>query len=398
MPAVAPWRERNQYKRFCFTVNLPKDKDWSDYNFDQIYRELGGTFLIAGRETGEQEQHKHFQGYLEISKKRQGLAIDKAFRKQFPLPISCHYESCKGSAEQNIAYCSKDDKDPISKGSPAASQGQRSDLQKAMDAVAEGANMVTVAEWYPNTWAQYRKSLAEYAGMKAVKRHWPTQSVYLWGPTGTGKTMHAHELNPTTVYWTGHFLNGFSGAEDTLLFDDFDYRKMDWQTFLTITDRYPMNINIKGGWANFAPKVIVFTSNSDPKSWYPDAPEATRAAIHRRMDEYGEIKHMEALVPKEQNILTKYLIAKPAMEIDTQPQAAEETGAVGGELDASLPGASALPYPRPEIIDLCDDDEEEKWGEEEHSYHSVLRRHGCHYGDYGGVIYSSGEEGHGWDD
>lgn len=310
MPAAIPWKETSQYKRLTFTVNLGDIDNFEDYDLKSLTIELKSSFFIAGRETGA-EGRKHFQGYMEFAKKRYGKAIEKAFRKTFPLPLSVHFEVPYSTAEKNIAYCSKEDHEPYSKGEPAKENKVSNSLVAAMELVKDGADMLTVAEQYPTAWAQYRRSLDTYQGMLAPKRCAPTQAIFLWGPTGTGKTMHAYELAPTAVKWTGQFLNGFRGPEETLLFDDFDYKQMDWQTFLTILDRYPLVINIKGNYANFAPKTLIFTSNSNPKDWYPDVPAATREAIHRRMDEFGEIRFLGTLVPKEQNILTKFLIKKP---------------------------------------------------------------------------------------
>lgn len=363
MPVIAPWKMRNQYRRVVFTVNLPDARDWGEYDVASVARDLESQFFIAGKETGE-EGRKHFQGYFELKKKKQGSAIDKIFRRVFPLPISCHFEPSRGTADQNIEYCSKQDKSAFRQGEPLK-QGSRNDLEGAMQAVAEGAEMVTVAETYPTTWAQYRRSLAEYALMKAQKRNWPTKTIYLWGPTGTGKTMHAQELNPTSVYWTGAFLNGFNG-EKVLLFDDFDYSKMDWQVFLTMTDRYPMSINVKGGWANFAPEILIFTSNSNPKDWWPKAPDATRAAIHRRMDEYGDFKMLGELVPKETKLLDSYFKKKEDIPVRLD---ADATRAV-----ASAPSRPPSPVAATQPLDIVilDSDSEDEYKE---SQDSEIERH-----------------------
>jgi len=353
MPSVAPWKDSNQYKRMCFTVNLGEGGKFEDYDLSALAIRLKASFCIAGRETGA-EGRKHFQGYMEFEKKKYGKSINEEFRKTFPLPLSCHYEATMGNADQNIKYCSKEDKDPFRMGKPAKTKedGQRTGLVAAMELVKGGAPMLDVAQLQPTAWAQYRRSLDSYQAMLAPKRSAPTQSVYLWGPTGTGKTMHAHELEPATVFWTGSFLNGFTGAEEVILFDDFDHTKMHWQTFLTMTDRYPMTINVKGGFANFAPKTIIFTSNSDPKTWYPDVPAATREAIHRRMDEYGEIRFLGTLVPKEQNILTKFLIKKVK-----EPEGAGVDTTVPAAVSAPPPAPPSAPVPM--IIDLTEDSDDD---------------------------------------
>lgn len=53
-----------------------------------------------------------------------------------------------------------------------------------------------------------------------------------------------------------------------VLFDDFDWHKMPMDTFLRITERYPIPINVKGGEVPWVAETIYFTSNDDPSSWY----------------------------------------------------------------------------------------------------------------------------------
>lgn len=368
MPKSAPWKETGQYKRLTVTINLGEVDNHEDYNLKELYINVKASYLILGRETGK-EGRRHFQGYMEFDKKRYGKAIDKAFRKTFPLPLSVHYEVPYSTPEKNIAYCSKEDSEPFTKGKPKLDKdkskggldnggGHRNDHKQALDMIEAGAPILEVARALPSTFLQYGRGLASFKAMITPKRSAPSQLIFLWGPTGTGKTMHAHELDPTTVSWTGSFLNGFYGHEDVILFDDFNYKTMDWQLFLTICDRYPLVINVKGGFANFAPKTIVFTSNSNPKDWYPEVPSETRDAIHRRMDEFGESRYLGMLVPKEQNILTKFLIKKPRVE---EPVCAAPSSPDTRMREEYLEDAMyAAGGPPTEIIDIGSESEDEK--------------------------------------
>jgi len=389
MPPAGAFKPTGQYGRLVFTVNLPKEEevDWSDYDIKALRVELNPTYFVCGRETGK-EGRKHFQGYMEFEKKKTGSVIDKVFRKRFPLPISCHYEAAMGSAAQNLEYCSKEDKEAYVYGEPRAGQGARNDLQSIFQDIKNGKTQREIAEENPAAFCQYGRAFEAYRGMVDEKRSWVTQLIFLWGPTGTGKTLHSQELNPVTVNWVSNqFLNGFHAGDKTLLFDDFDYKKMDWQTFLTMTDRYAMSINVKGGSVNFAPKTIIFTSNTDPLDWWPDVHHMTREAIHRRMKEYGVIKYLGTLIPKHQNILTEFLIKKPSPALTTPQQRQEPEGAAA----AAAGGKRSTP----EIIDLTSDEDapplqrrgasagaapkkKTKGGnessDEEHSDHSMVKR------------------------
>lgn len=275
---------------------------------------LNPDYMIAGREKGGENGRLHFQGYMEFKKRKLGSAVDSAFRKTFPLPISCHYDLANGSAAQNLEYCSKEDKDPFLFGEPTGNEGQgtRSDLGAMFEMVKTGANDEELIQSDAAKWAVHRKALSEYRLLIQPKRTFPSKLIFLWGPTGTGKTMHAQELSPQPINWRNPFMTGYNGANKNVLFDDFNWQTMDPKFWLTMCDRYPLTVEIKGNSLNWAPENIIFTSNDDPMTWWPEAPEQTLQAIHRRMREFGEIQYLGELVPKTQALLSRYLRAEPA--------------------------------------------------------------------------------------
>lgn len=300
------WNPNNKHQRCTVTVNLPDDKSWEDYDLETFRTRLNPSFLIFGKETCPTTRRKHFQGYFELSKRTLGKTIDRLFRATWPLPISVHFEVARGTAEENETYCTKEDKEPFKFGEPKPGQGARSDLATLFQAVKDGATGAELADLDQARWAVHRKALEEYRMLLQPKRQWPTKLVFLWGPTGNGKTAQAQHFEPETVHYRDPFIQGFTGSSDNILFDDFDWKKMAPKFWLTLCDRYPMTVEIKGGLRNFAPKIIIFTSNDDPKTWWPDAPEETRKAIHRRMDEYGEIRQLGEPVPHTQKLLSHY--------------------------------------------------------------------------------------------
>lgn len=331
-----PWNSKHGYKRITFTINLPDGKTWEDYDLSALRVRLGPTlnYLLMGFEGGtEKTPRKHFQGYLEYSKKKLGSAMDNAFRTYFPLPISVHYEISSGSAEQNEKYCkgylpdgSLKDLEPnkfFEWGTPAPGQGSRSDLANAFSRIKQGATDVELAEESPQLWGQYRKALSEYRTLIEPKRTWPTQLVFLWGPTGNGKTAQAmlHDPMPTAIEYRDPFITGLVGSSETVLFDDFDWKRMPPKYWLKLVDRYPMSVEVKGGSRNWAPKTIIFTSNDDPKTWWPEAPPETLQAVHRRMDEFGKITLLGAPVPHTQRLLSAFFTAP------TAPASAASSGA-----------------------------------------------------------------------
>jgi len=334
------WNPANQYHRVCFTANIPTGRTFVNFSMDSLRTRLNPAFMIGGQETASTGQ-PHFQGYFELPKKMAASKIMKHFEDW---GIKAHLEAAKGSADDNIKYCSKEDKTPFRFGEPKPGQGTRTDLGQLFQAVKDGATDEGLIDLDAGKWAVHRKALQEYRMICTPKRSFPSTLVFLYGPTGTGKTMHAQELSPQTVEYRCPFMIGYTGASPNVLFDDFDWTKMSAKYWLTLCDRYAMTVETKGGSLNWAPKIICFTSNDDPKTWWPEAPQATREAIHRRMDEFGEIKMLGALVPKSQNLLDKYLTPAAPAPLPIVPALAGAGAGAGG-------GGSANTEP----IDLTQD-------------------------------------------
>lgn len=352
---MAPWNPNNKYSRVTVTANIPADKSWEDFNLETLRVRLNPAYMIFGKETAKTGQ-KHYQGYLEFSKRTKGSTLMNHFSAW---GIKAHLEPAMGTCTQNEKYCEKEDPTPFKFGKPTGNEGQgtRVDLGSMFQLVKEGASVEDLVDKSPQLWAQYRKAMDEYRQVLQPVRNFPSKLVFLWGPTGFGKTAHAQELSPETVFFRDPFVQGFTGAKKNVLFDDFDWKKMSPKYWLTLCDRYPMVVEVKGATKNWAPEVICFTSNDDPKTWWPDAPPETRAAIHRRMAEFGTIKHLSGAVPVGQKMLTEFLPAASSAAAESTVAAAPLTAA---QAASSLIALSEQPSgPDPEVVDLTQDSDDE---------------------------------------
>jgi len=317
-----------QYKMVCFTANCPDGKTHGDFDLETLRTRLNPDFMICGRETGK-EGRPHFQGYFQLSKKMMGQKIDKIFRVTFPLPISVHFEAAKGSAEQNIDYCSKEDKEPFPFGEPAGA-GARTDLAGLAQMAREGKTDEEMMEENPGGFLVHQKGLGRIREIFKPVRTAPPKILVLWGPTGTGKSAAAYEVGyqglDSVSIRGGRFLQGYKGKE-IVLFDDFDWQGMQILDFMKLTDRYPVHFEIKGSECNFNPSTMIFTSNYDPMTeWWPKENERTREAFIRRLTEFGEIRYMGDEIPRGQKPapkLTDFFGVKTAV-------AASSSGAGGG--------------------------------------------------------------------
>jgi hypothetical protein len=80
----------------------------------------------------------------------------------------------------------------------------------------------------------------------------------------------------------GHWFDGCD--HDVILFDDVEAGVIPTTSqFKRLTDRYPIKVHVKGGFTTWKPRVIVFTSNSHPKQWWPELSEFNLGAIERRI-------------------------------------------------------------------------------------------------------------------
>ncbi len=89
-----------QGKRWCFTLNNPKDGMIEQ--IEQEFKRLNLKYII-GSEVGESGT-PHLQGYIEADKKMRPSQIKWSFGKW----STAHWEKAKGNTIENITYCSKE--------------------------------------------------------------------------------------------------------------------------------------------------------------------------------------------------------------------------------------------------------------------------------------------------
>nr|WAE43030.1 MAG: replication associated protein [Cressdnaviricota sp.] len=110
------------------------------------------------------------------------------------------------------------------------------------------------------------------------------EGICFWGDTGTGKSrrawgeagMEAYSKDPRSKFW-----DGYTG-QNHVVFDEFR-GGIDVSHVLRWLDRYPCRVEVKGSSRPLEATKIWFTSNVDPRSWYPDLDPATLDALMRRL-------------------------------------------------------------------------------------------------------------------
>lgn len=215
-----------------------------------------------------------------------GGAISSAFN-----PYSPHLEACKGSEEQNINYCSKEETrrdGPFTFGD-RAKPGKRSDWDAIRECLEVGGGYEQCVDVAFGTSLRFESAIRREVARRLPQRSEPPEVVVLWGPTGTGKSHTAHiacpdayRKDPTTNWW-----DGYCGQENVIV-DEFE-GAFPLSNLLRWIDKYPVVAQVKGGYVDLKFKKIYFTSNFPVSEWYPRASLAQKNALDRRIT---RVEHM----------------------------------------------------------------------------------------------------------
>lgn len=182
-----------------------------------------------------------------------------------------------GSQQQNIDYCRKEG-NWKEYGTPFESQqGKRNDLIEMKEAIDEGHSYEDLWKLHFNLMVKYHKAVDQYMNLQRL-RHREMPKVYIyWGKTGTGKTRSAFEMAEREYedsFWVspgGVWFDGYRGQR-VAIFDEFHGGpgQVGFALWKQLCDRYPLTVQVKGAFTNWFPEVIIFTSNVDPKLWWPE--------------------------------------------------------------------------------------------------------------------------------
>lgn len=282
---------KQQSKYWVFTINNPID--------DQIPARFADTeYVVWQREKGANGT-EHLQGYVIFTKSKRLTGVKK-------IHGSAHWESRMGTHAQAKDYVTKADTrvgGPWEEGDEPADkeQGKRNDLLTLKRKLDEGKSESEIArdpETFP-VWAKHYKVVARYKTLTGQQRNWPTFTQVIWGAPGLGKTRKALELAGPDAYWLPRpagqtaWFDNYIGQE-TIVIDEF-YGWLPLDLLCRLLDRYPMQVETKGGSTMMLARKVIITSNVPPAQWYKLPPERLNALFRRLSMPLGTIEHM--LVP-----------------------------------------------------------------------------------------------------
>lgn len=256
---------------YCFTIN--------NYTEDDITacKNLKYKYILLGNETGENNT-PHLQGYVNFKNQVQFNSIKKKLPR-------AHIERCKGTAIQNIEYCSKQSI-LFEDGEKPNIQGKRTDLDIIKESISSTGKMrdvVLIATSYQSV--RMAEKILEY---HERKRDWKPEVKWYYGATGTGKSRKAYEecSDPYTAGETNKWWQGYDAHEEVII-DDFRKDFIKFHELLKLLDRYPYLIECKGGSRQFLAKKIIITSPYHPECIYENREDIQQ--LLRRIDKIEEI-------------------------------------------------------------------------------------------------------------
>lgn len=121
---------------------------------------------------------------------------------------------------------------------------------------------------FPEDAAHARQMIKDWYNMKSrVQPYSKPKVVWIYGPTGTGKSALAYYLCGTERFRKVGSLDWFDGysGQKAVTFDDFRQGNCKWDFLLNLLDHYKVDdLPVKGGMVAWRPELIVFTAPEHP--------------------------------------------------------------------------------------------------------------------------------------
>lgn len=241
----------------------------------------GAVWCIGQPELGEEggaEGYRHWQAVVAFPKKISLVGVRRV------LPSRGHYEPTDSAkANQYVQKEDTRDGEPFEFGARLFKRNSEKDWEEIRQKAIEGKLLEVPADIFVRYYSSLRRIAGDYAHPVGILR---TVFVF-WGPTHTGKSHRAwsegsaegsqvYGKSPSTKFWCGY------RGEDAVVIDEFR-GDIGVGHLLRWFDRYPVNVETKGGSMPLVASRIWITSNLHPRSWYPDLDSASLDALLRRL-------------------------------------------------------------------------------------------------------------------
>lgn len=278
---------------WCFTLNNPSEEE---ITFLMDSENATWKYITWGEEVGECGT-LHLQGYVEFK-----TAVTLGMVKKRLGTSRVHLEPRRGTQQQAIEYCHKDGK-VFEWGEKSRAYGTggpdvKNKALKYMDMIREGRMAEIAAD--PDCTGVLFRHCRDIAMLVEKPRdvNIPPEVRWYYGPTGTGKTRRAwyeaHNLGKGNVYvksTSSKWFDGYDG-ERVVIFDDLRSSWFEYSYLLKLLDRYPTQVECKGGSRQWKAEVIYITSPFAPRQMYENMQQRDVDSIEQLVRRVHVVQHM----------------------------------------------------------------------------------------------------------
>lgn len=229
------------------------------------------TYMTFQKEQCPTTNRLHLQGVIRLKDRTTLLATKKILGHPTVHLVPTN------NLERGIKYCNKEAtrvEGPWTMGTPPHA-GQRNDLAALADQIVAGKRPRELAVQDPTSYIRYHKGfLALSHAVHPAIGHPDRRCVLLIGPTGTGKTRLAFDtFEERNIFIVPDIRTPwFDGYEQqqVAIIDECGTDMMHYNYLKRLTDRYPLQVPVKGGMVAWNAKRIILTAQQPMHTWWGD--------------------------------------------------------------------------------------------------------------------------------
>lgn len=251
-----PSKQSTTYVFTCYC------KSPCDHGFLNSPEQNGAVrYILYGRETCPTTGNSHLQGRVVFTKRTTLSNVRQLF---YPDHIEV-----ENNRQASIEYCKKEGQ--WNEHGTDIQPGQRTDLLKLRDDIRNGKRCSDVITEDPGAYHLYGRTLEKLEDIfvNKIVRTEMTTIIWIWGPTGTGKSHYVYERESDIyVYnYEDEWWDTYDG-QTAVLFDDFR-GQIAYNTLLRLADKWPYSVPRRGKQPRqFISKRIYITSPKEPEEVY----------------------------------------------------------------------------------------------------------------------------------
>lgn len=253
----SPTAIQQNYRNICFTLFYEDDETLSKMETWLEKQDYGVMGLEVCPTTGK----PHIQGYAEFPSPKRIQTL----KKLWP---TMHFEKRRSSAKLASDYCKKDGK--FKEFGVISRQGERSDLNTAIELISAGKTTEQVALAEPATYVKYHAGLEKLIYHQSKHRNTMPDITWYWGEAGVGKSHNATEGVPEEQVFRKHDPKWWDGYEqqECVVIDDIDPEAWNFRELLQTLDKYPKAVQVKGGFRKLNSRIINITCEHPPEKFW----------------------------------------------------------------------------------------------------------------------------------